>query len=105
MLKIYPLIIETLRDAAPVVKTIAKYDPDLARQMRRALSSIALNAAEGVGMTGGNEKLRFRSALGSTYEVRACLDVAEVFEYVSAVDASLRARLDRIGGALYRLAT
>ncbi len=102
MLRIYSFIIETLRKVAPVVQAIGKHDPDLARQLRRAASSIALNTAEAVGSHGGNEKARFRTALGSTQETRACLDVAEVFGYV-AVDAQLRDDLDRIAATLFRL--
>jgi four helix bundle protein len=102
MLRIYSFIIETLRKIAPLVVRIAKHDPDLARQIRRAESSIALNTAEGMGVSGGNERLRFRTALGSTQEVRAGLDVAEVHGYVE-VDAQLRDDIDRIAATLYRL--
>ena len=102
MLRIYSFIIETLRKIAPLVKRIAKHDPDLARQVRRAANSIALNTAEGMGVSGGNEKLRFRTALGSTQETRAGLDIAEVHGYVE-VDAQLRDDLDRIAATLYRL--
>ena len=105
MLRIYPFIIETLKLTAPIVGEIAKRDADLARQMRRAASSIALNTAEAWGSAGGNERLRFRSAHSSTQEVRACLDVAEALAYVDAVDEGLRDRFDRIAATLYRLAT
>ena len=102
MLRIYSFILEVLRKIAGFERRIRKHDPDLARQLRRAASSIALNTAEAVGSHAGNEKLRFRNALGSTQETRACLDVAEVFGYVE-VDAQLRDDLDRIAATLYRL--
>ncbi len=102
MLRIYSFILETLRKVALLEARIRKHDPDLARQLRRAASSIALNCAEATGSQAGNVKARFRNALGSTYETRACLDVAEVFGYVEA-DAKLRDDLDRIGATLYRL--
>ena len=105
MLRIYPFIIETLKLIAPLVREIARHDPDLARQGRRAGASIALNTAEGHGNGGGNGRLRFRTALGSTHEFVSCIDVAEAFGYVDAVDAEIRARLDRIAATLYRLAT
>jgi four helix bundle protein len=70
MLRIYSFIIETLKVTAPIIRQIAKHDVDLARQARRAASSIALNTAEGYGNSAGNERLRYRSALGSTQEVR-----------------------------------
>ena len=105
MLRIYPFIIETLRGVAPIVREIARHDVDLARQARRAASSIALNTAEAYGCSGGNERMRFRSALGSAHEVRACLDVAEALGYVEPVEEKLRDAFDRIAATLYRLAT
>jgi four helix bundle protein len=70
---------------------------------RRAASSIALNTAEAYGNSGGNERMRFRSALGSAQEVRASLDVAEALGYITAVDGELRDRFDRIAATLFRL--
>ena len=102
MLRIYSFILETLRKSAPLIQRIAKHDPDLARQIRRAGSSMALNTAEGMGVSGGNVRLRFRTALGSTREVLAGLDVAEVFGYVE-VGPQLRDDLDRIAATLFRL--
>ncbi len=62
-----------------------------------------LNTAEGVGVSGGNRRQRFQTALGSNQEIRACLDVAEAWQYVDAVDPLLRDRFDRIAATLYRL--
>jgi len=104
MLKIYPFIVETIGLLAPIVRRMAKHDPDLAKQARRAGNSILLNTAEGVGSFGGNERARFHTALGSNQEVRACLDAAEAWGYVDAIDPALRDRFDRIAATLYRLA-
>ena len=101
MLRIYPFIVETLREVGAVARVIAKYDLDLARQMRRAGASIALNTAEATGASLGNERMRLKTALGSAREVRACIDVAAAFDYVAA-DAVLVDRLDRICATLYR---
>jgi len=104
MLRIYPFIIETLRLLEPVLREIARHDPDLARQGRRAATSIALNTAEGYGNMDGNRRSRYRTALGSTQEIKACLDVARALGYVE-VDGDLRDRFDRIAATMYRLAT
>ena len=104
MLRIYSFIVESLKVLGPVLKEIARHDVDLARQARRAASSIALNTAEAYGCVGGNERLRFRTALGSAQEVKACLDVAVALAYVEE-DVVLRDRFDRIAATLYRLAT
>lgn len=103
MLAIYPVIIETLKEIAPLAREIAKHDVDLARQLRRAGSSIALNAAEGEGLDAGNRRQRFRTALGSAKETCACLDVAAVWSYIEPIDARLADRLDRVRATLFRL--
>jgi four helix bundle protein len=104
MLDIYYFIVDTIRLVAPLVRRISNHDPDLAKQMRRALNSVLLNTAEGVGNHGGHARLRFRTALGSNQEVRACLDAAEAWGDIDAIDAALRDRFDRIAATLYKLA-
>ena len=101
-LKIYPFILETLAMLAPVMQAIGRHDVDLARQMRRAAASVALNTAEACGSDGGHRRERFRTARGSARETRACLDVAQALGYV-VNDAALLDRLERISATLYRL--
>jgi four helix bundle protein len=102
-LKIYSDTVELCRAVAPIARSIERRDGDLARQLRRAAASVALNTAEGAYSTKGNERLRLSTALGSAAEVRACLDVAEAFEVVGPVDAELRAKLGKIIATLWRL--
>ena len=104
MLRIYSFVIETLRLLEPVLREIGRSDPDLARQGKRAASSIALNTAEGYGNMDGNRRLRYRTALGSAQEVKACLDIAEALAYAK-IEPELRDRFDRIAATMYRLAT
>ena len=101
-LEIHSFVIDTLRVLAPVMRRIAEQDADLARQMRRAASSVALNLNEGVGNDAGNRRLRFRTALGSAKETRACLEVADALGYFEA-DPALIDRLDRIAATLFKL--
>jgi len=49
MLRIYPHIIRLLQLLKPVFDKIALHDSDLARQGRRAGSSIALNTLKAAG--------------------------------------------------------
>ena len=48
MLRIYPVVLEVLKQLQPALKRIEVKDRDLARQLRRCSSSIALNLAEGI---------------------------------------------------------
>jgi four helix bundle protein len=94
MLRTYTTVIEVLRMLRPEIAEIERHDRDLARQLRRASGSIALNVAEGSGSHGGTRTQRYRNALGSARETGACLDVADALCYLSGIDASL---LDRLG--------
>jgi len=100
MLRIYATIIDVLRMLRPAIVRIEVHDRDLARQLKRASASIALNASEGSGCGGGTRRERYRNALGSARETGACLDVAIALGYVEEVDASLLAALDRVRATL-----
>jgi len=103
MLRIYPVILEVLRQLRPVLRRIELRDKDLARQLRRGSVSIALNVAEGMHSRGGNRAARYHTALGSAQETLACLEAAEACGYVAAVDAALVQQLRRVVGTLVKL--
>ena len=103
MLKIYDVSLSVLRKLAPVVSAIERHDSDLARQLRRAASSVTLNLAEGSGSQGRNRNARYFNALGSAREVRACIHVALAWSYVEEVDAGLLDEIERIIATLIRL--
>ena len=56
---LYTDSLQLIREMRVVVAAIGRRDPDLGRQMRRALASIPLNIAEGEGQKNGNATLRF----------------------------------------------
>jgi four helix bundle protein len=96
--------LQAIELAKPLVDTIARRDRELASQVRRALSSVALNLAEGFGSAAGNARLRFESARGSLYEARAGLRVAVAWGYFSTADAApVLGVLDRLGARVYGL--
>jgi four helix bundle protein len=103
VLHIEPFIIDTLGLVAPLVRRIEVRDSDLARQITRAGSSIALNVAEGAGSQGRNEQARYYSALGSAHETLCALKVAVAWGYIAAPDAELIDRFQRIIATLKKL--
>ena len=102
MLRIYSTILEVLRALRPVVAAIEAHDRDLARQLRRAAASIALNVQEGSGSHGGTRRERYRNALGSARETGACLDVAMALGYLENLDAATLDSLDKVRATLVR---
>ena len=102
MLQIQVFALETVRSLAPVVREISAQDPDLGRQLRRAASSIVLNIAEGHGSRDGVSRQRFRTALGSTRETAAALELAAAWGFTQR-DERIVDALDRIAATLHRL--
>ena len=107
-----PLRIQLLDDAVrivelvrPTIEIVARHDRDLASQLRRALSSIALNVAEGFGTKAGNRRLRFDTARGSLYEAVAGIRIAAAWGHIGVENSSAAlAALDRLGALLYGVA-
>jgi four helix bundle protein len=97
-------VIECCADVGRIAEVVSKYDRSLADQMRRAMASVALNASEACGVSGGNAWQRFHSALGSAREVETALRVARAFGYVKELDDGLLRRLDQIRATLWKVA-
>ena len=103
MLQIYNVVLEMVADAGGLAEQIEGRDADLARQLRRAAASVALNTAEGMGNTAGHKRQRYQTALGSAREVKACADVAKAMRYVGEVNEASLDRMDHIIATLVRL--
>ncbi len=103
MLRIYPVLLEVIAMLRPVVAQLERTEPDLARQLRRASSSIALNVAEGMYSRGKNRGSRYHTALGSARETMACIEVAVAAGYIASADAAVMERLHQVSGTLVRL--
>jgi four helix bundle protein len=91
-----------LRELVPIVNELNRRDPDLARQLRRASTSIALNVAEGSGSRGKNRTVRYHTALGSARETLACLEVAHAQQLLK-FPSPLAKEIDQVIAVLYTL--
>jgi len=92
------------RLSRPLVEAVQRRDRDLASQLRRAISSISLNFAEGFGCTGGSARARFETARGSLNEAKTGIQLAVAWRYVSRADADAAAvveALHALGGRVY----
>jgi four helix bundle protein len=70
-----------LQRLLPVVR---KRDRSLFDQIHRAMNSVVLNIAEADGNDAGTAKARFATACGSAKEVRAGMQLAVAYGYVSS---------------------
>ncbi len=93
--KAFELALEAVRLLRDPLQAVAQRDPDLARQIRRATASMALNVSEGNRRRGRDRLHLWRVAAGSADEVMAALRVAEAWRYVST--AAIARPLDRCG--------
>jgi len=96
--------LEVVELARPVVEAVYRRDRDLASQLRRAISSVALNLAEGFGCTGGSARARFETARGSLNEAQAGVRIAVAWRYVSqAAAGELLESMHSLGGRVFGL--
>ena len=103
MLDIYPVILSFVADAAELTPRIAHHDPDLARQLRRASSSVALNSSEGMYARGRSRTACYNIALREMRESYAALEISVRLRYLPPLGEKLEDRIQRILGTLYRL--
>lgn len=96
--------LEVIRSLGNGYARIKAHDPDLARQLRKALSSVSLNLSEGARREGKDRLHLFRVAAGSGAEARTCFRVAEAWGYVSRKDVSRPLELlDRVLAMTWKL--
>ena len=103
-LRIYPVILELVREVRRrYLPLIEAADSDLARQLKRALGSMALNCGEGMYSLGKNRRVRYSNSVASTREVLSCLEFAQAMDYIPDIDEALKALFDHVIGTLVNL--
>ena len=86
------------------VEKVSRRDPDLGRQLRRAVASVPLNLAEGACRVGRDRMHHYRIASGSAAEAMSALGLARGWGYLSVGDmAAAEALADRLRALLWRL--
>ena len=103
MLRIQEVAMRLIRPGMEIMKEIGLHDPDLARQGRKALTSIPLNTAEGSGSRGGNRRARYDTALGSARELRTIVDVGKAAGYVRRERPAFDADLNHVTAVMVKL--
>ena len=102
MLRIHEVAIGLVGDVVPLLRAIERFDPDLARQGRKAVTSTPLNIAEGSDQVGRRRTQHYRIALGSARETWSVLRAAGAAEYIGAPSEELKNRFDQVIGTLHR---
>jgi four helix bundle protein len=103
MLDIYPVILTFIEDVQPLLGKIAHHDPDLARQLRRASTSVALNVAEAWVARGRSRTACYNIALREMRESHTSLEVSFRLRYLPPLSSELEGRAQRIIRTLYKL--
>ena len=99
MLRIYPVTLSIAGEVARVIPLIARADPDLARQLRRAVASVPLNVAAGAYSRG---RLRQADTIRRWGRAGRCSRVSRsrAMRCLEAVPQELEPQLGRVIGTL-----
>jgi hypothetical protein len=103
MLRIYPIMLEWLKAVRPLIAQIARYDRELAKQLRCSSSAVVLNTG-GMYSRGGHRTNAYGVALREMGESYSALQAAQVHGYIRALEPDFEAQCRRILGTLVKLA-
>ena len=104
MLQAETVALEMIGEMRGLVARLAKCDRDLADQVRRSASSVALNIGEGQRREGRARAQFYRIAAGSASETRTALKVAVAWGHLAVEEATAAdTLLDRVLAMLWRL--
>ena len=105
MLVAQSITFDLIRSLRPVVAQLKFHSADLADQLARAATSVALNLAEGTRRRARDKRRVYRIAAAEAQEVRAALETAAAWGYLDDdILAAPRALADRLGALTFGLA-
>ncbi len=100
----YRIALQLVAQLSPLIPRIARYDKDIAGQLKRALPKIPQNIAEAMRRLGNDRSHLLTVALGSTDEVRTVVDITAGALILTAAEARAADQLaDRVCAMTYRL--
>jgi four helix bundle protein len=100
----HDIALEWAAALGPALSGVVQKDPDLARQLRRAVASVPLNLAEGACRAGKDRMHHYRIAAGSAAEAQSGLRLALGWGHLEAADLEVVEVLaDRLRAMLWRL--
>jgi len=104
-LKSYEYTLEIAKKVPDLLKNFPLGSSYLVDQLKRALSSVLLNQAEGNGRRTPRERRRFFDiAIGSATETAAIFDIAHAYGYINDSDhAEVKDILEQVIRILYKL--
>ena len=82
---------------------LARKDAALAKQFRDALSSVALNVAEGSDQRGARRISHYSIALGSARESFVALRAAQAWGHIGAIPPHVTDKFDKVIGTMTNL--
>ena len=75
-MKIYDKSLDLVASVCKLSRIVQRHDSDLARQMRRSVTSVPLNMAEGMYSRAGTKVARYENSMSSAKETQAALEVS-----------------------------
>jgi len=91
-MKILDMLVEMVRMVHQLAGKVAQHDRDMAQQMKRAATSAALNASEGVHAKAGKRRSRLEDAVNSARETMMALKLAGACEHLQPAEVAAATR-------------
>jgi four helix bundle protein len=103
MLRIVDVMLVLIADVAPLADALGRKDPDLERQLRRALNSALLNTREGSRQRGRRRGNHYAMAVGSAEESLGALQAAAAWGYLKPLPEGIVERFRHVIGTLVKV--